>query len=102
MVEAYILMLATFEVLVKKFVSWLWRLKLNPENCGNFLLKQIGTNLPGQDTSIISYLVRPQCKVCKINFCLILVLLVHKCNIHFLLFIIRRHVSASYGHLQVL
>jgi hypothetical protein len=27
---------------------------------------------------------------------------VHQCNIHFLLFIIRRHVSASHGHLQVL
>jgi hypothetical protein len=27
---------------------------------------------------------------------------VHQCNIHFLLFIIRRHVSAPHGHLQVL
>jgi hypothetical protein len=27
---------------------------------------------------------------------------VHQCNINFLLFIIRRHVSASHGHLQVL
>jgi hypothetical protein len=33
---------------------------------------------------------------------LIFVLFVHQCNIHFLFFIIRRHVSASYGHLQVL
>jgi hypothetical protein len=30
------------------------------------------------------------------------VLFVHQCNIHFLFFIIRRHVSASHGHLQVL
>jgi hypothetical protein len=32
----------------------------------------------------------------------IFVLFVHQCNIHFLFFIIRRHVSASHGHLQVL
>jgi hypothetical protein len=33
---------------------------------------------------------------------LILVLFVHQYTIHFLFFIIRRYVSASYGHLQVL
>jgi hypothetical protein len=33
---------------------------------------------------------------------LIFVLFVHQCSIHFLLFIIRRHVSASHGHLQLL
>jgi hypothetical protein len=37
-----------------------------------------------------------------ISFSLNICSFVHQCNIHFLLFIIRRHVSASHGHLQVL
>jgi hypothetical protein len=41
-----------------------------------------------------------------LNFVLLLLLnirsFVHQCTIHFLFFIIRRHVSASHGHLQVL
>jgi hypothetical protein len=39
---------------------------------------------------------------CYIRFTLNICSFVHQCNIHFLLFIIRRHVSASHGHLQVL
>jgi FlaA1/EpsC-like NDP-sugar epimerase len=38
---------------------------------------------------------------CYISFTLNICSFVHQCNIHFLLFIIRRHVSASHGHLQV-
>jgi hypothetical protein len=39
---------------------------------------------------------------CYIRFTLNICSFVLQCNIHFLLFIIRRHVSASHGHLQVL
>jgi hypothetical protein len=39
---------------------------------------------------------------CYIRFTLNICSFVHQCNIHFLSFIIRRHVSASHGHLQVL
>jgi hypothetical protein len=46
--------------------------------------------------------VRPVCGTDYLTIILILVLFVHQCNIHFLFFIIRRHVSVSYGHLQVL
>jgi hypothetical protein len=39
---------------------------------------------------------------CYIRFTLKICSFLHQCNIHFLLFIIRRHISASHGHLQVL
>jgi hypothetical protein len=39
---------------------------------------------------------------CYIRFTLNICSFVQQCNLHFLLFIIRRHVSASHGHLQVL
>jgi hypothetical protein len=39
---------------------------------------------------------------CYIRFTLNICSFVHQCNIHFLLFIIRLHVSSSHGHLQVL
>jgi hypothetical protein len=49
-----------------------------------------------------SHLITVENILLLLLFIYLLFLLVHQCNIHFLYFIIRRHVSASYGHLQVL